>query len=155
MIRACGGCSACCKTHMVLSIEKPPSAWCPDCAIGIGCKIYESRPQECSAFKCQWLLGFGTGEERPDQVRIVVDYSRNPVLGNVLVVQFWEVTEGALGRDFAQRAIKLLMGERFPIMTIDCRTRHSLFLPRGFDLSQSAFDVFTRDGVPMKYYSTL
>ncbi len=153
--RTCGGCTACCKTHMVLSIEKPPLTWCGSCVKGKGCGIYASRPEECAAFTCQWLMGFGADIERPDKVRIVVDFSRNPVLDNVLVAQLWEVSSDALKSDFATRTIQQLMGGKLPILTISCTANQSLFLPKGFPISQEAYDAYTKDGVQMKYYNAL
>ena len=45
-------------------------AWspCPNCAAGVGCKIYPDRPQSCRDFNCGWLLAPYMGPElKPDQ----------------------------------------------------------------------------------------
>ncbi len=99
--RVCGGCTACCKTHPVLSIDKPISKWCKDCIIGKGCGIYEKRPSECADFKCQWLFGNYEGKDRPDHTKIVID---SYILDTIdeKVIALYEVSEGALGRPFAQ-----------------------------------------------------
>lgn len=72
--RTCGGCTTCCKTHPIFRIEKHAAKWCQHCNIGKGCKIYNERPEECAGFKCQWLMGYGLDSERPDIIKIVVDY---------------------------------------------------------------------------------
>ena len=55
-VRACDGCTLCCKVMRVPSLEKPENTWCPHCRIGVGCAIYEGRPGECEAFVCGYLL---------------------------------------------------------------------------------------------------
>ncbi len=51
--RSCDGCTMCCK---LLSVgDKPVQQWCEHCAIGSGCGIYETRPQECRDFHCGYL----------------------------------------------------------------------------------------------------
>ena len=152
-VRECGGCTACCKTHDVPSINKPAFAWCESCAIGQGCTVYVSRPEECKTFRCQWLLGLGGASDRPDRVRIVVDYSRIKLLGNALVAQVWEVSGGALRRQPAKAMVRLLMAERFPILTISCDARQEFFFPTSFKVPQEAYDAYTKDCIPMKHYA--
>ena len=53
--RACGTCTMCCKVYRIDDLEKPAGKWCVHCAIGSGCKIYDSRPQQCRAFDCVWV----------------------------------------------------------------------------------------------------
>lgn len=50
--RSCDGCTLCCKVMSVAALDKPKSVWCPHCAVGKGCKIYETRPPECRGFYC-------------------------------------------------------------------------------------------------------
>lgn len=42
------------------------------------CTLYASpeRPPICEDFKCQWLLGHGDEEDRPDKSHILVDCSK-------------------------------------------------------------------------------
>jgi hypothetical protein len=54
--RSCDGCTMCCKVLEVTALRKPRQKWCPDCAVGEGCKIYETRPDECRAFYCGWMV---------------------------------------------------------------------------------------------------
>jgi uncharacterized protein len=79
--RECGACTACCKTHAVVEIRKPPNEWCPHCAIGIGCKIYVERPQTCCEFQCAWLTDLRMPDElRPDKTRVVLSMPEEKVI---------------------------------------------------------------------------
>jgi len=69
--RECGGCTMCCKLLGVLEIGKPPNVWCPECAIGQGCKVYAERPGTCREFSCMWLHGLGGDSMRPDRCKAV------------------------------------------------------------------------------------
>jgi hypothetical protein len=55
MARSCGDCNLCCKIPGVSALQKKNLTWCAHCDIGKGCKIYETRPQECREFRCLWL----------------------------------------------------------------------------------------------------
>lgn len=54
--RKCGSCTLCCKLVGVKSLDKPPNKWCTHCDKSGGCKIYESRPDDCREFSCAWLI---------------------------------------------------------------------------------------------------
>lgn len=75
-MRTCGKCSLCCKVMGVPEI-KPDHEWCQYCKPGVkggGCTIYESRPQRCRDFLCQWRLDPRFGEHwYPAKAKIVVD----------------------------------------------------------------------------------
>ncbi len=154
--RTCGGCTACCKTHLVESIEKPPMTWCPLCKIGTGCSVYgsASQPQECKDFRCQWLMGYGEEKDRPDCTGIVIDYSFNSVL-EAKVAHLWEESNHTLQGTYFKDVLRDLMWRELPIMLIYFDCRHELLLPLGFKISQAAFDTFTEDEVLMQHYSTL
>lgn len=58
----------CCKLLHIEELEKPAGVWCPHVVQGKGCGIYESRPDPCSGFRCNWLLHKGLDESwRPDR----------------------------------------------------------------------------------------
>ena len=54
--RSCGACSLCCKIPLIEELSKPRGQWCVNFVRGTGCGIYETRPQTCRGFMCQWLL---------------------------------------------------------------------------------------------------
>ncbi|MDZ4776178.1 MAG: hypothetical protein SGJ23_05260 [Alphaproteobacteria bacterium] len=73
--RTCGDCTLCCKVMAVETLDKPAGRWCAQCDIGEGCKIYETRPQQCDDFNCQWLINPRIGAAwRPADSRMVLHY---------------------------------------------------------------------------------
>jgi uncharacterized protein len=53
--KACGDCIMCCTALEISELKKPAGPPCPNCILSGGCKIYESRPQVCRDFECEWL----------------------------------------------------------------------------------------------------
>src|SRR5690348_13326370 len=53
--RTCGTCTMCCKVFDIPSLAKPEGKWCKHCDIGKGCRIYDTRPDQCRQFVCLWL----------------------------------------------------------------------------------------------------
>jgi hypothetical protein len=71
--RSCGGCTMCCKVLGITELAKPVGKWCTHCEIGKGCKIYETRPEECRKFHCLWLVDDRFSDSwKPDRSKIVV-----------------------------------------------------------------------------------
>lgn len=71
--RQCGSCTLCCKLLGVTELNKPRSIWCRHCEIGRGCRIYETRPEECRRFFCGFLLDPRLAEPwRPSESKIVL-----------------------------------------------------------------------------------
>lgn len=72
-VRGCDGCTLCCKVMGVQALAKPAGKWCQHCKSGVGCGIYESRPSDCSAFLCGFLLLPELSEEwRPAVSRLII-----------------------------------------------------------------------------------
>lgn len=53
--RQCGECSLCCKLTYIQAFNKPMGEWCRHFRKGVGCGIYNERPQDCRVFRCMWL----------------------------------------------------------------------------------------------------
>ena len=76
-MHGCDGCTACCKVLKIRELEKPGNSWCQHCKIGVGCRIYETRPESCRVYECIWLqtqrlskpISF---ELRPDKSKVVI-----------------------------------------------------------------------------------
>jgi hypothetical protein len=84
--RSCDACTLCCKLAAVHEISKPRMQDCPHCAIGVGCKIYETRPGACRTFFCEYRLNAELGEEwKPNLCNIVVTVERQARRINVLL----------------------------------------------------------------------
>lgn len=72
-VRNCDGCTLCCKVIGIKELKKPQGQWCPHCAIGHGCKIYSTKPRECTTFSCGYLKEPSLGEEwKPSRSKIVL-----------------------------------------------------------------------------------
>jgi hypothetical protein len=71
--RTCGSCTLCCKVMQVDALGKPAGKWCPHCAPGRGCKIYETRPQECRTFNCAWIMDARLGPHwKPEKCKFLL-----------------------------------------------------------------------------------
>ena len=54
-------------------LKKPSGTWCPNCAVGTGCRIYETRPGDCRDFACLWLTSPDSPDAmRPDKTKVVL-----------------------------------------------------------------------------------
>lgn len=110
--RECGGCTACCFTHSVAEAGKAVTHlfdWCSHCTKGVGCSIYEQRPNSCRKYRCLWLRGgFGDDQKRPDQFGIVVD--NWPISGQPLqLIIFWECEENRFYERDVQSIIRAII----------------------------------------------
>lgn len=73
--RSCNGCTMCCKLPRIPEIEKPRAVLCTNCTVGVGCKIYDRRPDACREFFCGYMLNATLGEEwRPSSCKMLVTY---------------------------------------------------------------------------------
>jgi hypothetical protein len=71
--RQCGECGLCCKVIGVRELEKAPHVWCRYYRRGKGCEVYESRPEGCAQFACDWLLDLQLDDAwRPDRCGFVL-----------------------------------------------------------------------------------
>ena len=73
--RTCGSCTLCCKVYGIAATESPVGSWCKHCEPGKGCGIWETRPDFCRQFFCNWIMLDWLGEEwRPDVCKIVFTF---------------------------------------------------------------------------------
>lgn len=128
MQRICGGCTACCKTHGIEELRKPPGRWCRHCNIGRGCSIYKDRPKSCRVYACSWLQGVGRDEDRPDKINIVGEYSNADPLGPTLTI--FEVEEGALSSEVCRRWSLNNLWNGNCVVHHALHGDHRLYLPR-------------------------
>src|SRR5689334_13840773 len=125
--RNCGGCTACCKTHPIQALNNPAGVWCEHCNIGVGCKIYRSRPQECKDFQCDWLLGDFAEEDRPDVVRIVVGDIDLPGFGPMIAL--FEVSEWGLNGPFARNLTRRMMEGGYFALHLPVNGKNKIYVP--------------------------
>ncbi len=140
--RTCGGCTACCKTHAVFEIDKSPGRWCEHCNIGKGCRIYDTRPEKCREFRCEWLNGYG---ERPDRTKIVLDFHTEGAMGKLL--QMWEVSEGALRRSYANEVKNECLTSDISVCCLYLDGRKEMFVPPDFVITQELLDQLAEEGI--------
>ena len=78
--RQCGECTLCCKVLALEEPAKPANSWCPHCKPGHGCLIYASRPAECRAFSCLWLVNDLLDQHwKPSKSRLVLTTSEDGI----------------------------------------------------------------------------
>jgi hypothetical protein len=73
--RDCGACTACCVVPAIdqPDLQKPAGQICPNCILGQGCTIYETRPLVCRRWFCAWRQLDWIGENlRPDQSDVLI-----------------------------------------------------------------------------------
>ncbi len=71
--RKCGSCNLCCELFEVEGLDKAAGQKCEYLKAGCrGCRIYESRPDQCRSFDCLWLQGVGPSAMRPDRSGVVM-----------------------------------------------------------------------------------
>lgn len=142
--RACGACTACCKTHMVQELGKPIGAWCTHCARGVGCLIYEKRPQGCIDFSCMWRLGVtGDPKEPPHKTGVVGDMQDLPQVGLTLIL--YEYKPDALQSSYARelRNTYLSADPPLPVICVPTKGTPSIILISGV---HKQADHFTLNG---------
>lgn len=103
--RKCGTCTACC-THMEISeIDKKPGTPCPNLC-DQGCGIYETKPAECTSFKCMWLREGLHLRFKPDKIGLLFFEHVFKFGQGVTCI---EMHEGALDTSEGEAAINYVM----------------------------------------------
>ena len=94
--RECGSCGVCCKVPVINDeeLQKPSGAVCMHFAKGVGCTIYETRPQTCRDYHCGWRMMSNLDDDwRPDKSGVYITIDN-------------EIPE----RDRARGAVNLMIG---------------------------------------------
>jgi hypothetical protein len=77
--RSCGACSLCCTLLRVDELGKLGGTPCRHQRVGRaegGCGIHASRPHICRGYRCLWLEGRLSEDDRPDRLGAVLSLSR-------------------------------------------------------------------------------
>ncbi|MEM9883228.1 MAG: hypothetical protein AAF800_09960 [Planctomycetota bacterium] len=114
--RACGSCTACCHSLVIEELHKPAFADCAHaCPHGGGCKAYHDRPASCRGFRCLWLDGHLTEDDRPDRLGVIFTTTHDDRVGvHPLVV---EARPGAAQQPAVRRAVERLR-DRAPVLVL-------------------------------------
>lgn len=157
--RSCGDCQECCFAYDIGEIEKPPHATCPhQCATG--CAIWKSKPVECTAFACLWLMDFFPDHLRPDKSKIIVDQMPmggflypDVIEGTIKCIRVIETEDGAARLPGNAKALKVFIDSPRCAVVLhaphpgDTPERRWLLLPGGRRVSLTP--VHRKDGVCM------
>mgnify|MGYP001162511350 CR=1 FL=1 len=75
-MKQCEDCNLCYKLPEInyFKDKKESYTWCKDCNIGVGCKIYNKRPQGCREFYC--LYSGGVIDLKPNKVGFFIFVER-------------------------------------------------------------------------------
>ena len=67
--KACGPCYFCCKVLEIEEFKKTAGKLCEHCVGSGGCGVYDTRPQVCRDYHCDWKEDRGLSSQmRPDKV---------------------------------------------------------------------------------------
>jgi len=70
----CENCTMCCKLMFIQEFGSKSGEWCEHCNPGVGCKIYHTRPPECSDFFCMYAQMDKCSEDlRPDNCKVIFE----------------------------------------------------------------------------------
>lgn len=129
-VRACDGCTACCFLLEVPDVPTPCFEQCPHQREGVGCAVYDQRPEPCADFGCLWIDGkapmfVDDPSDRPDNLGMAFFlFPKSPVPGRPCVVAY-ELRENAV---LQQRAVELIeeMGKLRPVAIIQHETHETV-----------------------------
>jgi hypothetical protein len=106
----------------VPELYKPAWSPCPNCAAGVGCKVYPDRPQSCRDFLCGWLQAPYLGPDlKPDKCHVVlfqpdrhtIVASCDPDWPDAWRAPAVIATLHQLARNFADRVVLVRVENRF------------------------------------------
>lgn len=96
--RSCGSCTACCEVPSIALPweEKPQYQKCSKLGTGNhACGVYDERPDVCVRFRCLWLEGLGTKDDRPDKAGLILNITQT---GLDVPQEVADKVPGALGK---------------------------------------------------------
>ncbi|MEE3332123.1 MAG: hypothetical protein VX246_14755 [Myxococcota bacterium] len=114
--RRCDECSLCCTVLRVDPLRKLGGVTCVHQKVGskASCEIHErpERPALCGAYRCSWLLGRFTPDDRPDRLGAVLDFGSH---GGVPVLTIRESAVGVFDASPRLREIAEEVRESMPV----------------------------------------
>jgi hypothetical protein len=90
--RTCNGCSLCCTVMAVYELPKPSNVRCEHLSAMGRCKIYATKPETCTGFRCLWLQGLMPDRLKPSIARVVGDVNKD---GTIIVLHVSPFDTGA------------------------------------------------------------
>ncbi|WP_375776144.1 hypothetical protein ACE103_31005 [Bradyrhizobium sp. ma5] len=111
------------------ALAKPANAWCAHCRPGHGCRIYPSRPAECRAFGCVWLVNELLEEHwKPSRSKLVLTTSDDglEVRCDPGFPDAWrrqpfrnELREWAISGEALDMTVVVIVGQRITLLTAE------------------------------------
>jgi len=146
--RTCGNCTACCKTHSVPEVQSSSGKLCRNCIFGKGCSVYDDRPFACQRYSCVWLQGKGGENDRPDRLKIVMDYLSISFNGiEVPIFNFWEVERGAIESPRTQQIMLANVEAGNIVVARIIREPSAYYFPKGiFSPDERESFILTAEG---------
>ena len=141
--RTCGTCTECCKTHPVDELQKLAGKWCRYRVKDKGCRVYDSRPNGCREFECQWLKGHGDETDRPDLTGIVIDYYPLETLGKTALL--YESRTEALVKKYGKELIAQFVDNKLPVLQRFLSGREILLVPRSLPIPLDKLQTLAHD----------
>ena len=91
-MRSCGDCNMCCKLPEInfKELKKKSFEWCKNCEIGVGCKIYDTRPKGCKDFYC--LYHGGMTNLKPNKVGFFIYIEREESTKHKILTIYTELS---------------------------------------------------------------
>ena len=86
IMKDCGECNWCCFFPAGKGLNKPRNSWCKHCEVGVGCAIYDDRPESCLTYQCVWLQDQVMPDDlRPDRCGVMfeIPHGMNTIAGLV------------------------------------------------------------------------
>ena len=132
----CGSCTACCRVFAIPQIEKQAGDWCQHCDVGVGCKIYETRPKICVDFACLWLQSRAQPDARlhmpdalrPDRCKVVFSPATDPTIMGATTMPG---APDAWTRKPVQNFIRTLIGMGLRVVVGQPNSTEKIMLDRG------------------------
>jgi hypothetical protein len=106
----CGECTLCCDLFEIKWLNKPINTKCIYC--DKGCKIYDSKPKECTDFNCMYIQVENISEDlRPDKCKVIFEKKSDTQILGTLDARY-ELT------DMAKRQIVSFLEQGFEVKLV-------------------------------------
>jgi len=110
----CDGCTLCCKLISVPWMKSPAGRYCRKCAIGVGCKIFESVDPRCKEYACLYnQMEKCSPNLRPDKCHVIFEKVGDNIITGLM--------------------------EKGHIMNDDVKNQIGRFVAEGFSVYMSSF----------------
>lgn len=108
-MRECGGCTECCYIIGVSTLDKGANEACPHAVEGVGCGIYETRPDACRTWDCGWLWELIPEHLKPSKIGAVLsmNYARSAANNRLPLLQISTRPEKPLNKELMAFGLQL------------------------------------------------